>query len=46
MLLPVIYDYSSKEFPGGIDNKGNILQRLNLLKGQKEKIDSLLKIGI
>lgn len=46
MLLPVIYDYSTNLFPGGIDNKGNIIQRLNLLKGQKEKLDSLLKIGI
>jgi len=46
MLLPVIYDYSSSPFQGGNDNRDNIIQRLNLLKGQKEKIDSLLKIGI
>lgn len=46
MLLPVIYDYSSSQFFTGNDNKDNIIQRLNLLRGQKEKIDSLLKIGI
>ena len=46
MLLPVIYDYSSNQFHKGNDNKDIIIQRLYLLKGQKEKIDSLLKIGI
>jgi len=46
MLLPVIYDYSSGQFFGGNNDKENIIQRLNLLRGQKEKIDSLLKIGI
>ncbi|MFZ4589679.1 MAG: hypothetical protein ACOYN6_01660, partial [Ignavibacteria bacterium] len=46
MLLPVIYDYSSGQFFGGNNDKENIVQRLNLLRGQKEKIDSLLKIGI
>jgi len=46
MLLPVIYDYSSNRYQTGNENKDNIIQRLNLLKGQKEKIDSLLKIGI
>ena len=46
MLLPVICDYSSGQFFGGNNNKENIIMRLNLLRGQKEKIDSLLKIGI
>ncbi len=46
MVLPVIIDYSSGQNYSGTDNKENIIQRLNLLKGQKEKIDSLLKIGI
>jgi hypothetical protein len=46
MLLPVIYDYSSSPFLTGNDDKNIIIQRLNLLKEQKEKIDSLLKIGI
>lgn len=46
MLLPVIYDYSSNQFYGGNNDRENIVQRLNLLRGQKEKIDSLLKIGI
>lgn len=45
MLLPVIYDYSSNQFFGGNNEKENIIQRLSLLKGQKEKIDSLLKIS-
>ena len=46
MLLPIIYNYSSNKFFSENDDKDNIIQRLNLLKGQKEKIDSLLKIGI
>jgi uncharacterized small protein (DUF1192 family) len=46
MLLPVIYEYSSNQFIKGNDNRNSIIQRLQLLKGQKENIDSLLKIGI
>ena len=46
MILPVIYEVFGSEFNTGDENKGNVIQRLNYLKGEKEKIDSLLKLGI
>jgi hypothetical protein len=45
MLLPTIHIMPEKSLTGESD-KNTILQRLNYLKNQKEKIDSLLKIGI
>jgi len=46
MILPVIFEISWSQSEQDGVNKENILQRLNYLKNEKGKIDSLLKLGI
>lgn len=46
MILPVIFEISVSQSESDGINKANIIQRLNYLKGEKGKIDSLLKLGI
>ena len=46
MILPVIFEISGSQFEKDGVTKESILQRLNYLKNEKGKIDSLLKLGI
>ncbi len=46
MILPVIFEILGSQFEQDGVSKENILQRLNYLKNEKGKIDSLLKLGI
>lgn len=45
MIVPIINDISGND-KQDFNSRENIIQRLQYLKGQKERIDSLLNIGI